>query len=374
MSRSMRKNGKAAATALAPPDKAVLYQIGEDEAGMRLDRWLHRRFPAVANSHLMRIVRKGEVRVSGRRADVSTRLASGESVRVPPLKLGPGQGPIARQVNPDDRDAIRAMTLFEDRDVLVLNKPYGLAVQGGSGTTRHIDGMLQALADGEGNRPVLVHRLDRDTSGVLLVAKSRKMAAELGEIFRSRRARKIYWALVEGVPKPAQGRISMFLAKGEGMGQAREARDLREARGQGRAELERMRVARHGDPDAQHSLTLYAVVDKVAPRLAWLSMRPVTGRTHQLRAHCEAIGHPIVGDPKYNRRPANDPARGDPLRALPPGLEPKLHLLARRLILPHPRGGIIDVTAPLPEHMKKSFAMFGFDEHERDPIEDAPDE
>ena len=150
---------------------------------------------------------------------------------------------------------------------------------------------------------MLVHRLDRDTSGVLLVAKSRKMAAELGEIFRSRRAKKIYWALVEGVPKPAQGRISMFLAKGEGMG------DERGARGPGRADIERMRVARHGDPDAQHSLTLYAVVDKVAPRLAWLSMRPITGRTHQLRAHCEAIGHPIVGDPKYNRKAANDPAR-----------------------------------------------------------------
>ena len=135
-----------------------------------------------------------------------------------------------------------------------------------------------------------------------------------------------------------------------------------------------MRVASHGDPDAQHSLTLYAVVDKVAPRLAWLSMRPVTGRTHQLRAHCEAIGHPIVGDPKYNRKPANDPARRDPLRALPPGLDPRLHLLARRLILPHPRGGLIDVTAPLPEHMRRGFAMFGFDETERDPIEDAPDE
>src|SRR6202042_2961691 len=140
------------------------------------------------------------------------------------------------------------------------NKPYGLAVQGGSGTKRHIDGMRQAFADKDGDRPVLVHRLDRDTSGVLLIAKSRKMAAELGEIFRSRGARKIYWALVEGVPKPAQGRISMFLAKGEGMGEARGAY------GTGRADLERMRVAGHGDPDAQHSLTLYAVVDKIAPR------------------------------------------------------------------------------------------------------------
>jgi 23S rRNA pseudouridine955/2504/2580 synthase len=365
MTRFMRKNGNAETTAPAPPDKAASYEIGEDESGMRLDRWLHRRFPDVSNSHLMRIVRKGEVRVSGKRADVSTRLTSGESVRVPPLRITPQEGPAVKRANPGDAEAIRAMALFEDRDVLVLNKPYGLAVQGGSGTKRHVDGMLEALADRQGNRPVLVHRLDRDTSGVLMIAKSRKIAAELGEIFRSRQAKKIYWALVEGVPKPGQGRISMFLAKGEGMG---------DARGQGRAELERMRVAKHGDPDAQHSLTLYAVVDKVTPRLAWLSMRPVTGRTHQLRAHCEAIGHPIVGDPKYNRKPPNDPARSDPLRAVPPGLEPKLHLLARRLILAHPRGGVIDVTAPLPEHMKRSFAMFGFDESERDPIEDAPDE
>ena len=190
------------------------------------------------------------------------------------------------------------------------------------------------------------------------------MAAELGEIFRSRRAKKIYWALVEGVPKPAQGRISMFLAKGEGMG---------ETRGQGRADLERMRVAKHGDPDAQHSLTLYAVVDKVTPRLAWLSMRPVTGRTHQLRAHCEEIGHPIIGDPKYNRTPSQrsgperSPARGSA------GPRTQAASSGAPAGPAHPRSGTIDVTAPLPEHMKKSFAMFGFDETERDPIEDAPD-
>ena len=301
----------------------------------------------------MKIVRKGEVRVAGKRAEISTRLEAGESVRVPPLGSPRERRRRSGAPIPATREAIRAMTLFEDRDIIVLNKPYGLAVQGGSGTKRHIDGMLEALADKNGKRPVLVHRLDRDTSGVLLIAKSRKMAADLGETFRSRGAKKIYWAMVEGVPKPAQGRISMFLAKGEGMGDERG--------GQGRADIERMRVAKHGDPDAQHSLTLYATVDKVTPRLAWLSMRPITGRTHQLRAHCEAIGHPIIGDPKYNRGPRNDPARNDPLRAVPPGLEPKLHLLARRLVLPHPRGGMIDVTAPLPEHMRKSFAMFGFD-------------
>ncbi len=363
----MRNAAKPEATPAAASEKVALYDIGEDEAGMRLDRWFRRRFPDLPQSHLNKIVRKGEVRVEGKRADVATRLELGQTVRVPPLRLPTATATHEKRADPADAAAIRAMTLYEDKDVIVLNKPYGLAVQGGSGTKRHIDGMLEALAAKDGTRPVLVHRLDRDTSGVLLLAKSRKMAADLGEIFRSRQAKKIYWALVEGVPKPAQGRISMFLAKGEAMGEERGAK------GASRADLERMRVAKHGDPDAQHSLTLYAVVDKVTPRLAWLSMRPITGRTHQLRAHCEAIGHPIVGDPKYNRKAANDPARNDPLRAVPPGIEPKLHLLARRLILPHPRGGVIDVTAPLPEHMKASFAMFGFEPPAHDPIEDAPD-
>jgi len=348
------------------PEKVVQIEVGEEEAGMRLDRWFKRHFPRLPLSHLNKIVRKGEVRVAGKRAETSTRLEAGQSIRVPPLHLAPPAP--AKSPNAEDAAAIRAMILYEDRGVIVLNKPYGLAVQGGSGTTRHIDGMLASLAERNGERPVLVHRLDRDTSGVLLLAKSRGMAADLGEIFRSRGAKKIYWALVEGVPKPAQGRISLFLAKGEAMGDNR-------ARGRGdRGDFERMRVAKHGEADAQHSLTLYAVVDKVAPRLAWLSMRPITGRTHQLRAHCEAIGHPIVGDPKYDRRPEKDPARRDPLRALPSGLEPKLHLLARRLILAHPKGGVIDVSAPLPPHMQKSFDMFGFDATTYDPIEEAPDE
>jgi 23S rRNA pseudouridine955/2504/2580 synthase len=350
------------------PDKVAHLDVTEDEAGMRLDRWFKLRFPQLPLSHLNKIVRKGEVRVAGKRAETSTRLEAGQSIRVPPLDIGAVAAKPRASASEGDAALIRAMVLYEDRGVIVLNKPYGLAVQGGSGTTRHIDGMLGALADKNGERPALVHRLDRDTSGVLLIAKTRKIAADLGEIFRSRGAKKIYWAMVEGVPKPSQGRISLFLAKGEAMGENRAPR-----KGD-RADLERMRVAKHGEVDARHSLTLYATVDKVAPRLAWLSMRPITGRTHQLRAHCEAIGHPIVGDPKYNRRPANDPARNDPLRALPPGLESKLHLLARRLILPHPKGGLIDVTAPLPAHMQKSFDMFGFDPKSYDPIEEAPDE
>ena len=340
--------------------------VGQDEAGMRLDRWVRRRYPALPQSHLNKIVRKGEIRVEGKRVEISTRLEAGQKVRVPPLETPERKA--APAANPADAEFLRSLILYEDRHVLVLNKPWGLASQGGSGTTRHVDGMLAALAGRDGERPVLVHRLDRDTSGVLLCAKSRKIAADLGALFRARETKKIYWALVEGCPKPERGRVSLFLAKGEAMA------DARGAKTKDHADKERMRVVRHGDPEAQHSVTLYATVDRVRPRLAWLSLRPITGRTHQLRAHCEAIGHPIVGDPKYNRRPANDPARSDPLRAVPPGLEPKLHLMARRLVLAHPRGGVIDVTAPLPPHMQAAFEMFGFVAPAHDPIEDAPDE
>jgi 23S rRNA pseudouridine955/2504/2580 synthase len=344
--------------------------VTEDEAGMRLDRWFKRRVPMLTLTHLAKICRKGEVRLDGKRVETSTRVEEGQTVRIPPLNLDAMPTPAIHRASPEDARAIRQMILFEDADVLVLDKPYGLAVQGGSGTTRHVDGMLAALAEGD-KRPVLVHRLDRDTSGVLLVAKNRRAAAELGEAFRSRQARKIYWALVEGVPKPAQGRVSLYLAKGEGMGDARAPRKP----GQGSTrDIEKMRVAKHGETDAQHSLTYYAIVDKAAPRCAWLSMKPLTGRTHQLRAHAEAIGHPIFGDPKYGHRPEDEVRRRDPLRAMPDSFERKLHLLARRLVLPHPKGGVIDVTAPLPEHMRATWAAFGFDEKQYDPIEDAPEE
>ncbi|HTV33080.1 MAG TPA: RluA family pseudouridine synthase [Methylocella sp.] len=341
------------------------FEVGEDEEGMRLDRWFKRRMPALSLSHLNKIVRTGKVRIDGARVKTATRLIKGQSIFVPPLNLEPPLVASTRPASPGDLKALRAMILYEDRDLLVLNKPHGLAVQGGSGTTHHIDGMLALMPNEQGFRPVLVHRLDRDTSGVLLVAKTRRIAADLGEIFRSRQARKIYWALVEGVPKPAQGKISLFLAKGPG--------EAAPAPGGTRARDERMRIARHGEAEARHSVTYYAVVDKLAPRLAWLSLKPVTGRTHQLRAHAEAIGHPIIGDPKYGQISANDPRRSDPLRAVPDGIERKLQLLARRLILPHPRGGTLDVTAPLPAHMQSAFDLLGFDVKGQDPIDKAPD-
>ena len=369
---------------LAPapvPAGVQMCVVVEDEADMRLDRWFRLRFPGLSMAHLNRIVRKGEVRVDGKRAETSLRLNEGDNVRVPPLRLDDPAMPSVRRATESqaDVDFLRSITLFEDAHILVLNKPHGLAVQGGPGVKRHVDGMLECLTSKAGQKPRLVHRIDRDTSGVLLVARTRKMAADLGEIFRKRETRKIYWSIVRGVPRPSQGRISLFLKKGPGMTGERSHRSSQRlasaspARGFS-GDPEKMQIARHGDDSAQHSVTYYTIVDKVAPRLAWLSMKPITGRTHQLRAHAEAIGHPIVGDPKYAMPLAeNDPRRVDPLRALPSGMDNKLHLLARRLILPNPRGGILDVTAPVPSHMQKTFDLFGFDVTQYDPIEDAPE-
>lgn len=366
-------------------------EVSEGEEGLRLDRWFRHRFPGLALSHLNRIVRKGQVRVGGKRATTATRLQPGDIVRVPPLNIDPLAAPAVRRAPASSEDAkyLQSITLHEDKHLLVLNKPHGLAVQGGPGVKRHVDGLLASVISHDGQQARLVHRLDKDTAGVLLVARTRKMAADLGEIFRTRQTQKVYWSLVHGVPKPPQGRISLFLKKGAGMTGDRSARSSQRMAERGRkhtgkpspqpkmskAQSEKMLIAKHGEDAAQHSVTYYTIVDKVAPRLSWLSMKPITGRTHQLRAHAEAIGHAIIGDPKYTMGLAeNDPRINDPLRALPSGIEKKLHLLARRLVLPHPRGGILDVTAPLPPHMRHTFDMFGFDDAQYDPIDDAPEE
>jgi 23S rRNA pseudouridine955/2504/2580 synthase len=319
-----------------------------DEAGMRVDRFLEARFPGLAFSHIQRIIRKGELRVNGKRAQPKQRLEAGQAVRIPPLRLEQPRPPGGdAKVRDQTRDFLKSITLFEDADVLVLNKPMGLAVQGGSGTTRHLDGMLEALRDAQGQRPRLVHRLDKDTAGCLLVAKTRFAASALAKTFRSRAARKIYWALAAGVPKPRQGRISTFLAKEE------------------REDDSFMRVARHGEQGASHAVTYYAVIDTAARQLAWLSLKPVTGRTHQLRAHMAHIDHPIVGDAKYFSKENWQ---------LPGGMQNRLHLLARRIVVPHPRGGTIDITAPLPPHMRQSWNLIGFDADRYDPIVEAPEE
>lgn len=349
-------------------------EVKADEEGMRLDRWFKAHFPDLSFGHLQKLLRTGQVRLDGGRAKAETRIAPGQVVRIPPLeKVEPvyetpgirevGEGGAvtksaranakppttkAGKIGGDDAAFLKSITLYEDKDVLVLNKPYGIAVQGGSGMTRHIDGMLEALRDADGVKPRLVHRLDKDTAGCLIVAKSRLAASTLAKTFRSRSARKIYWALVPGVPKVKQGRVSTWLAKGT------------DDRGD-----QKMKVAKHGDEGADHALTYYALVDSAAQKLSWLSLKPVTGRMHQLRVHTAEIGHPIVGDPKYFDKENWH---------LPGGIQNRLHLLARRIVIPHPRTGQpLDISAPLPPHMQQSWNLLGFDVSQYDPIENAPE-
>jgi 23S rRNA pseudouridine955/2504/2580 synthase len=330
------------------PTKVQTVVVTSDENNMRVDRFLEARFPGLSFSHIQRIVRKGELRVDGKRADSKDRLVAGQQIRIPPLRLdAPKVAGALSEAEAKTLAALKAMTLYEDDDVLVLNKPAGLAVQGGSGTTRHVDQMLEVMRDARGQKPRLVHRLDKDTSGCLLVAKTRFAATQLTGAFRHRSARKIYWALVAGVPKPKQGRISTFLAKEESEEDAI------------------MRIAEHGEEGASHAVTYYAVVEASANKLAWVSLKPVTGRTHQLRAHMAHIDHAIVGDPKYFNRDNWE---------LPGGLQNRLHLLARRIVIPHPRGGVIDATAPLPPHMLQSWNLLGLEADRFDPIEGAPEE
>ncbi len=326
-------------------NRVEIIEVTKDEAGLRLDRWFKEHFPGLGFGHLQKLIRSGQVRVDGKRAETSTRVAHGQSIRVPPLGLGDaapvvdGQGmPVARPkqiTGVDEGEFLRSMILYEDDHVFVFNKPAGLAVQGGSGMTRHIDGMLEAFRDKKGVKPRLVHRLDRETSGCLLVAKTRLAAATLARTFQTRSARKIYWALTYTVPKPTQGRISTYLQKVAS------------------PDGEMMRVAQHGDRDAQHAVTYYSVVDQVAQKFAWVTLKPVTGRTHQLRVHLQTIGNPIIGDPKYFDIQNYE---------LSGGIQNRLHLLARRLTIPHPAGdGVIDVTAPLPPHMQQSWNLLGFE-------------
>lgn len=325
-------------------------EVSADENGMRVDRFLEVKFPKLAYARIQRLIRKGELRVDGKRVKPSDRLEAGQVVRIPPLKLE-FERPAGSERETAARKTLKEMTLYEDDDVLVLDKPMGLAVQGGSGTTRHVDGLLAEAGHVEGQRMRLVHRLDKDTSGCLVIAKTRFAAEQLGKTFRTRSARKIYWAIVAGVPKVRQGRISTYLVrdtKAEAAGEAK------------------MRIAEHGEEDASHALTYYAVVEKAARIAAWVSLKPVTGRTHQLRVHMAHLGNPILGDEKYFDR--ND-------WEMPPGLQNKLHLLARRIVFPHPRSGKpVDVTAPLPKHIEQSFSVLGFDLDRTDPIEEAPED
>jgi 23S rRNA pseudouridine955/2504/2580 synthase len=323
--------------------------VEKDDDGIRLDRWFKRHYPALAHGALEKLLRKGEVRVDGKRAKAGDRLSTGQALRLPP-QLGSIHSQAAErstypqtnhpQLSGQERKAAEALVIHKDSTVMVLNKPPGLATQGGSGIKEHVDGMLEALTFGKNQRPRLVHRLDRDTSGVLVVARTVPAAAALAKALAQRDARKIYWALVRGVPEKKAGTIKLPLAKEGGHGP--HGRDERVV---GKAITDR---------DAKYALTDYVVIDQVGREYAWIAAKPLTGRTHQIRVHLASLGTPIVGDFKYGAAAARGTGE----------IEDRLHLHARSIDIAHPDGGRLKVTAPLPQHMMKAWKFLGFEESE----------
>lgn len=323
----------------APADTVRQFTVGSDDEGVRLDRWFKRHLPQVGFATVSRWARTGQVRVDGKRADPADRLSAGQVIRVPPGGESADKQPRARKPLTEEQIALaESMVISKDRAAIVLNKPPGLATQGGSGTFQHVDGLLDAFAE-DGPRPRLVHRLDKDTSGVLLIARTPGSAAYFSKRFSGRSARKIYWALVIGVPEISDGMIDLPLAKQPGTGG------------------EKMMVDKSGE--GQPARSRYRVIDRAGNRASWVELQPLTGRTHQLRVHMAAIGHPIVGDGKY----------GGPDAFLSGSISRKMHLHARRLIIDHPDGDLIDVRAELPEHFAASLEQLGFDEDDGDALE-----
>ncbi|MBC7768786.1 MAG: RluA family pseudouridine synthase [Phycisphaerales bacterium] len=318
-------------------------EVGADDGVARIDRWLRRRYPQLTQGQVEKLIRTGQVRIDGARVKASDRVSPGQSVRIPPLPDPPVR-PDPNALPKKDEDFIRSLVIHRDDDVIVLNKPHGIAVQGGPKTTRHIDGLLDGLKFDADKKPKLVHRLDRDTSGCLVLARHPRAAAFLGEAFRDRDTDKIYWAIVIGAPRPKVGELRSWMRKAPGVHDA---------------DREMMVRAVQSDEGAVHAVTQYVVLSEAAQHAAWVALRPVTGRTHQLRFHMAELGHAIAGDPKYkcDRPPLND-------------LSGTLLLHARALRLPHPSGGELNVTAPLPSHIKRAFDVLGFEEREaRDPFE-----
>lgn len=308
--------------------------VTADEADVRLDRWVRRHYPGTPQSLIQRLCRTGKVRVDGRRVEASQRLTPGQAVKVPPLPVAP-EAPEPPPITPDVARDLQKRVIYHDEQIIALNKPAGLPVQGGPGIFAHLDGWLDALRFGA-ERPRLVHRLDRDTSGVLLLARTPGVAAKLAALFRGRDIEKTYWAVVTRRPTPPEGRIDIPLRRVSG--------------GRG----ERTEPADRSDNDAARAVTDYRTLDH-AGRIAWLELRPQTGRTHQLRVHCVAIGAPILGDVKYAR-----PDQNGAFAATVAGLSDGLHLHAQGLELPHPAGGTLRLVAKLPLHMQDTFETLGF--------------
>lgn len=327
--------------------------VGPGEGDQRLDRWLKRKFTHLTQGNVEKMCRKGELRVDGARCKANTRLEVGNEVRIPPLPEPGEEKPVYNQrISRDDARMMMDAILYKDDHIIVLNKPAGLPVQGGSKQAKHVDGLAEALTFDYDEKPRLVHRLDKDTSGVLILARTREAAASLTAAFRHRETRKIYWALVAGVPTPYLGEIKYGLVKAAGHG----------ASGEG----EKMLCVHPRDiqntPGAKRAHTLYATLYRVASRASWVAMEPLTGRTHQLRAHMAEIGHPIIGDGKYGG--SGQENMGDGWGAQLGGIiSKKLHLHARTLRIEHPgTKKIMSFTAPLPHHMAHSWETFGWTE------------
>ncbi len=325
-------------------------EIGTDDAGQRLDRYLRRIFPQLGQGMIEKMCRKGELRLDGGRVKASTRVEEGQMLRVPPLPDPNRPKPVHTKVSDKDAQMIRSCVIYRDDQVIALNKPPGLPVQGGSKLTKHVDGLGEALRFGLEENPRLVHRLDKDTSGVLLLGRTRAATAALTEAFRHRETRKIYWAVVGGVPIPKRGVIKYGLVKAPGHGKGGEG--------------EKMHAVHPADVDstygAKRATTDYIVIDALGRRAAWVAMVPVTGRTHQLRAHMAEIGHPIIGDGKYGGSGMEN--LGDGWGAQLGGeMSKKLHLHARSLTFEHPVSkAVLHLTAPLPEHMQRTWADLGW--------------
>ncbi|PIV74548.1 MAG: RluA family pseudouridine synthase [Rhodobacteraceae bacterium CG17_big_fil_post_rev_8_21_14_2_50_65_11] len=338
--------------------------VGAGEGDQRLDRWFRRRFPYVSQGRIEKMCRKGEIRVDGGRVKPATRLGEGQNVRIPALPDQAAPQPfVAREaVSEADARMIRAAVVYRDDHIIALNKPPGLPSQGGSKQTRHVDGLAEALTFGMEDKPRLVHRLDKDTSGLLLLARTRGAAAKMTQAFRARDTRKIYWAAVAGTPLPRLGTIRFGLVKASGHG----------AGGEG----EKMLCLHPREVDstegAKRATTDYAVLSALGGRVSWVAMVPVTGRTHQLRAHMAELGHPIIGDGKYGG--SGQENLGDGWGAQLGGeISRKLHLHARHLSFTHPvTGARVTLTAPLPEHMQRTWDTLGWDARDvpADPFEE----
>ena len=327
-----------------------LRQVGEEDGEQRLDRWLKRQFPQITQGLIEKACRKGEIRVDGARVKASTRVAAGQQVRVPPLPESmPALATPKSGISASDARMIQSAVLWKDQHIIALNKPAGLPSQGGSGQgNRHVDGLTEALMFDYKERPVLVHRLDKDTSGVLLLARTPRVARRLAEAFRHRETRKIYWALVAGVPQPLKGTIRYGLVKAGGKGGNEKMQCIHPA------EVDKVEGAKRATTD-------FAVLERLGGRAAWVALSPITGRTHQLRAHMAELGHPIMGDGKYGGSAQEN--LGDGWGAGIGGeVSRKLHLHARSLRVEHPvTGAMLELTAPLPVHMAESWKLFGWD-------------